>query len=87
MFHQQLTARNAYLTEMLKQAGLDSQARDVADRIQAVLTDEIHHRMKNMLTVVTALVRQTMRASPAWPTPKPRSASGWSPWPRRTICC
>jgi two-component sensor histidine kinase len=58
-----LTAHNAYLTEMLKQAGLDAQARDVAERIQSVLTDEIHHRMKNMLTMVTAIVRQTMRAA------------------------
>ena len=56
-----LTAQNAYLTEMLKQAGLEAEARDVAERIQSVLTDEIHHRMKNMLTMVTAIVRQTMR--------------------------
>jgi len=58
-----LTAQNAYLTEMLKQAGLDAEARDVAERIQSVLTDEIHHRMKNMLTMVTAIVRQTMRSA------------------------
>jgi two-component sensor histidine kinase len=58
-----LTAQNAYLTQMLKQAGLDAQARDVAERIQAVLTDEIHHRMKNMLTMVTAIVRQSMRSA------------------------
>ncbi len=58
-----LTAQNAYLTEMLKQAGLDAEARDVAERIQTVLTDEIHHRMKNMLTMVTAIVRQSMRAA------------------------
>jgi two-component sensor histidine kinase len=48
---------------MLKQAGLDAEARDVAERIQTVLTDEIHHRMKNMLTMVTAIVRQSMRSS------------------------
>ncbi len=58
-----LTAQNAYLTQMLKQAGLDSDARDVAERIQTVLTDEIHHRMKNMLTMVTAIVRQSMRSA------------------------
>ena len=40
-----LLIQNAYLTEMLKQAGLDAEARDVAQRIQIVLTDEIHHRM------------------------------------------
>ena len=63
MLNRRLTAQNTYLTEMLKQAGLDAEARDVAERIQTVLTDEIHHRMKNMLTMVTAIVRQSMRAS------------------------
>jgi hypothetical protein len=36
-----LSIQNACLTEMLKQAGLDVEARDVAQRIQSVLTDEI----------------------------------------------
>ncbi len=58
-----LLTQNAYLTEMLKQAGLDAEAREVAKRIQAVLTDEIHHRMKNMLAMVTAIVRQSMRSA------------------------
>ncbi len=58
-----LTAQNAYLTEMLRQAGLDAEAQVVAARIQSVLTDEIHHRMKNMLTMVTAIVRQSMRSA------------------------
>ncbi len=48
---------------MLKQAGLDAEAREVAKRIQSVLTVEIHHRMKNMLTMVTAIVRQSMGSS------------------------
>src|ERR1700710_1300852 len=58
-----LLVQHAYLTEMLKQAGLDAQAQAVAQRIQVVLTDEIHHRMKNMLTMVTAIVRQSMRSA------------------------
>ena len=48
---------------MLKQSGLDAEAREVAKRIQSVLTVEIHHRMKNMLTMVTAIVRQSMGSS------------------------
>jgi two-component sensor histidine kinase len=48
---------------MLRQAGLDAEARDVAERIQRVLTDELHHRMKNMLAMVAAIVRQTMRTA------------------------
>lgn len=63
MHESELTARNVYLTEMLRQAGLDAEARDVAERIQRVLTDELHHRMKNMLAMVAAIVRQTMRTA------------------------
>src|SRR5258708_5543415 len=58
-----LTVQNAYLTKMLVQAGLDAEAQVVAARIQSVLTNEIHHRMKNMLTMVTAIVRQSMRSA------------------------
>ena len=58
-----LTIQNAYLTEMLKQAGLDAEAQAVAQRSQIVLTDVIHHRRKNMLTMVTAIVRQSMRSA------------------------
>lgn len=58
-----LTAHNAYLTEMLRQAGLDAEAQVVAARIQSVLTNEIHHRMKNMLTMVAAVVRQSLRTA------------------------
>ena len=58
-----MIAHNVYLTEMLRQAGLDAEARDVAERIQRVLTDELHHRMKNMLAMVAAIVRQTIRSA------------------------
>jgi two-component sensor histidine kinase len=58
-----LTAENAHLTEMLRQAALNEEAHVVSARIQTVLTNEIHHRMKNMLTMVTAVVRQSLRAS------------------------
>jgi len=63
MFNRQLQAQNAALTALLEQAGLDAQASIVAARIQAVLVDEIHHRMKNMLAMVTAIVRQSMRST------------------------
>lgn len=63
MLNKKLTAQNAYLTEMLRQAGLDAEAQIVAARIQTVLTNEIHHRMRNMLTMVTAIVRQSLRAA------------------------
>lgn len=58
-----LEEQNSHLTEMLRQAGLSVEAHVVSARIQTVLTNEIHHRMKNMLTMVTAVVRQSLRAS------------------------
>src|SRR5690242_12854808 len=67
MWKQKLEAQNAALTALLEQAGLDAQASIVAARIQAVLTDEIHHRMKNMLAMVTAVVRQSMRSAATMP--------------------
>ena len=63
MLNKALSDQNAYLRKMLEQAGLDAAARDVAEQIQSVLTDEIHHRMKNMLAMVTAIVRQSMRSA------------------------
>jgi len=65
MPNRQLQAQNDALTALLKQAGIDAQAGVVAAQIQRVLLDEVHHRMKNMLAVVTAIVRQTLRATTA----------------------
>src|SRR5580693_2903393 len=64
MLDETLSAQNVDLRKLLEQAGLDAAARDVAEQIQSVLTDEIHHRMKNMLAMVTAIVRQSVRSAP-----------------------
>ena len=56
-----LKQQNAHLLKLLEQAGLDSAQREVAARVQTVLNDELHHRMKNMLAMVTAIVRQSLR--------------------------
>lgn len=63
MRNKELSDENAYLTEMLRKAGVDADAQRVAAKIQSVLTDEIHHRMKNMLAMVSAIVRQSMRSA------------------------
>jgi two-component sensor histidine kinase len=65
-----LLVQNAYLTEMLKQAALDAEARDVAERVQSAPADEIHHRMKIMLAMVKAIVRQSMRPATSLLTQK-----------------
>ena len=59
----ELSARVASLQQLLEQAGLDAKAQVVAAQIQGVLTTEIHHRMKNMLAMVTAVVRQSLRSA------------------------
>jgi two-component sensor histidine kinase len=61
--HDVLSEHNAYLAALLKQAGVEHEAQQVSARIQASLTAEIHHRMKNMLTMVAAIVRQSMRGA------------------------
>jgi two-component sensor histidine kinase len=58
-----LKRQNAYLIRLLEQAGLDSEQRDIAARVQTVFTDELHHRMKNLLAMVTAIVRQSIRSA------------------------
>ncbi len=63
MFDHRLKARNADLSRLLAKAGLAAEQRDIADQLQAVLTDELHHRIKNMLAMVTAIVRQSMRGT------------------------
>jgi two-component sensor histidine kinase len=61
--HDLLSDQNAYLVGMLKRAGVEHEAQQVSARIQSAQTAEIHHRMKNMLTMVAAIVRQTMRGA------------------------
>lgn len=58
-----LQAQNVYLNRLLEKAGVDAARRDIAERIQSVLTEELHHRMKNMLTMVTSIVRQSIRSA------------------------
>src|ERR1700743_2110941 len=67
MTDRQLHARNAALTALLARAGVEAQASAVAEQLHTVLVEEIHHRMKNMLAMVTAIVRQSMRAAATLP--------------------
>jgi len=58
-----LAEQNTRLARMLEQAGQDASDRQEEARFQLILTEEIHHRMKNMLAMVAAIVRQTMRSA------------------------
>jgi two-component sensor histidine kinase len=60
---QRLASENTRLRALLTQAGLDAAQSEVATKLQTLLVAELHHRVKNMLAMIQALVVQTLRAT------------------------
>jgi two-component sensor histidine kinase len=58
-----LESENARLHALLKQAGLDAEASEVARKLQHALLSEMHHRIKNLLAMVQSIVMQTLRSA------------------------
>jgi two-component sensor histidine kinase len=67
-----LKAENVGLRLLLEQAGIDSKAllaqagieakeREAADRLQKLILEELHHRIKNTLATVSAIASQSLR--------------------------
>jgi two-component sensor histidine kinase len=67
-----LKAENAGLRMLLDQAGIDAKAllaqsgidaeqREAADRLQKLILEELHHRIKNTLATVSAIAAQSLR--------------------------
>lgn len=67
-----LTAENDSLRLLLAQAGIDAKAllaqsgidakeREAADRLQKLILEEMHHRIKNTLATVSAIASQSLR--------------------------
>src|SRR5882757_1478791 len=50
---------------LLAQAGIDARERDAADKLQKLILEELHHRIKNTLATVGAIVTQSMRNAPS----------------------
>jgi PAS domain S-box-containing protein len=48
---------------LLAQAGIDATENEAAKRLQRLLLEEVHHRMKNMLAMVLAIVSQSLRTA------------------------
>jgi len=48
---------------LLKQAGIDARERETADRLQKLILDELHHRIKNTLATVGAIASQSLRTA------------------------
>jgi two-component sensor histidine kinase len=69
-----LKAENVGLRMLLEQAGVDAQAllaqagleaeqRETADRLQKLILEELHHRIKNTLATVSAIAAQSLRTA------------------------
>jgi two-component sensor histidine kinase len=67
-----LEAENSALRELLEQAGLDASRllaqagisateKEAAERLQRLLLEELHHRVKNTLATVMAIASQSLR--------------------------
>jgi two-component sensor histidine kinase len=47
--------------KLLAQAGIDAMEREAADKLQKLILEELHHRIKNTLATVSAIVSQSLR--------------------------
>jgi two-component sensor histidine kinase len=48
---------------LLAQAGIDAREREAADKLQKLILDEMHHRIKNTLATVSAIASQSLRTA------------------------
>src|SRR4030081_338876 len=69
-----LKAENTGLRLLLEQAGIDAKAllaqagieaaqRETADKLQKLILEELHHRIKNTLATVSAIASQSLRTA------------------------
>jgi two-component sensor histidine kinase len=49
---------------LLAQAGIDAREREVSDKLQKLILEELHHRIKNTLATVSAIASQSLRNVP-----------------------
>lgn len=54
---------NDQLRQLLIQAGVDAHAHAAAAKLQTVLIGELHHRVKNMLAIASAIASQSLRSA------------------------
>src|SRR5437588_10850920 len=50
---------------LLTQAGIDAREREAADKLQKLILEELHHRIKNTLATVSAIASQSLRNLPS----------------------
>lgn len=56
---------NDQLRRLLIEAGVEAHAHIVAAKLQNVLIGELHHRVKNMLAIASAIASQSLREAPS----------------------
>jgi two-component sensor histidine kinase len=58
-----LELENASLRRLLEQAATDAARRDSAERLQRLILEELHHRVKNTLAIVQSITNQSVRTA------------------------
>lgn len=58
-----LEAENLDLRRLLAKAGIDAAEQEVAKKLQRLILEELHHRVKNMLATVQAITSQSLRSA------------------------
>ena len=58
-----LTQAGVDAARLLAQAGIDAKESDAAKRLQRLLLEELHHRVKNTLATVIAIASQSLRTA------------------------
>ena len=56
-----LTQAKLSAETLLAQAGIDAKQREAADKLQKLILEELHHRIKNTLATVSAIASQSLR--------------------------
>src|SRR3954468_2768521 len=65
---------------LLTQAGIDAREREAADKLQKLILEELHHRIKNTLATVSAIASQSLRNVSAPNTRSTPSRAGCWRW-------
>src|ERR1700732_264574 len=59
-----LTEAEVNAQALLAQAGIDAKERETSDKLQKLILEELHHRIKNTLATVSAIASQSLRNVP-----------------------
>ena len=73
-----LTQAEVNAQALLAQAGIDAKEREASDKLQKLILEELHHRIKKTLATVSAIASQSLRNARAPSTPStPSKAVCW----------